>query len=65
MREDRLRDRSESHLAGFYVEFTMLFSLQNERTIETTYTNNSQSMLGYVYKTAFWTARKLEDVKEG
>ena len=65
MREDRLRDRSESLSTGFNAEFTIFFSLQNERTIETTYTNNSQSMLGYVYKTAFWTARKLEDVKEG
>ncbi|KAL5478532.1 hypothetical protein ACEPAI_2716 [Sanghuangporus weigelae] len=38
----------------------MGFKLENERTIETTYTNNSQSMLGYVYKTAFWTATKIE-----
>lgn len=35
--------------------------LQNERTIHTTYTNNSQSMLGYVYHTAFWTATKVND----
>ncbi|EJD01859.1 N2227-domain-containing protein [Fomitiporia mediterranea MF3/22] len=37
------------------------FRLENERTLETTYTNNSQSMLGYVYKTAFWTATKVEE----
>ena len=34
---------------------------QNEKTIETTYTSNSESMLGYVYRTAFWTATKLEE----
>ena len=32
---------------------------QNERTIDTTYTNNAQSMLGYVYHAAFWTATKI------
>ncbi|KAK7678716.1 hypothetical protein QCA50_018298 [Cerrena zonata] len=34
------------------------FEISNERTIDTTYTNNSQSMLGYVYQAAFWTATK-------
>ncbi|CAL1709816.1 unnamed protein product [Somion occarium] len=34
------------------------FEISNERTIDTTYTNNSQSMLGYVYHAAFWTATK-------
>ncbi|KAG2112813.1 N2227-domain-containing protein [Suillus cothurnatus] len=34
------------------------FVISDERTIDTTYTSNSQSMLGYVYKTAFWTATK-------
>jgi carnosine N-methyltransferase len=37
---------------------THLLTRQNERTIDTTYTNNSQSMLGYVYHAAFWTATK-------
>ncbi|TFK75538.1 N2227-domain-containing protein [Pluteus cervinus] len=37
---------------------TMGFTLSNERTIETTYTNNSQSMLNYIYQAAFWTATK-------
>ncbi|KAH7929022.1 N2227-domain-containing protein [Leucogyrophana mollusca] len=35
------------------------FEISNERTIDTTYTSNSQSMLGYVYRTAFWTATKI------
>lgn len=34
------------------------FVISNERMIDTTYTSNSRSMLGYVYKTAFWTATK-------
>ncbi|KAH9934174.1 N2227-domain-containing protein [Fomitopsis serialis] len=34
------------------------FEISNERTIDTTYTNNAQSMLGYVYHAAFWTATK-------
>jgi len=34
------------------------FELSNERTIDTTYTSNSQSMLGYVYNAAFWVATK-------
>ncbi|KAG2747326.1 N2227-domain-containing protein [Suillus brevipes Sb2] len=34
------------------------FVISDERTIDTTYTSNSRSMLGYVYKTAFWTATK-------
>jgi len=37
------------------------FVLSNERIIDTTYTNNAESMLGYVYHTSFWTATKLED----
>ena len=37
----------------------VLRSMQNERTIDTTYTNNAQSMLGYVYHAAFWTATKV------
>ncbi|OCH90507.1 N2227-domain-containing protein [Obba rivulosa] len=36
----------------------MGFHISNERTIDTTYTNNTQSMLGYVYHTAFWTATR-------
>ena len=32
---------------------------QNEKMIDTTYTNNAQSMLGYVYHAAFWTAKKV------
>ncbi|KAJ2916233.1 hypothetical protein MD484_g4196, partial [Candolleomyces efflorescens] len=35
------------------------FELSNERDINATYTSNSESMLGYVYKTAFWTATKI------
>ncbi|THH28862.1 hypothetical protein EUX98_g5320 [Antrodiella citrinella] len=35
------------------------FDISNERTIDTTYTNNTQSMLGYVYHAAFWTATKI------
>jgi len=35
------------------------FELSNERTIDATYTSNAQSMLGYVYHTAFWTATKV------
>ncbi|OAX32849.1 N2227-domain-containing protein, partial [Rhizopogon vinicolor AM-OR11-026] len=34
------------------------FVISNERTVDTTYTSNSQSMLGYVYRTTFWTATK-------
>ncbi|KIK68422.1 hypothetical protein GYMLUDRAFT_91958 [Collybiopsis luxurians FD-317 M1] len=34
------------------------FEIENERTIEATYTTNSQGMLGYTYRTAFWTAKK-------
>ena len=32
---------------------------KNEREVQTTYTNNSRSMLGYVYHASFWTATKL------
>ncbi|KAF9237126.1 N2227-domain-containing protein [Melanogaster broomeanus] len=34
------------------------FQLSDERTIETSYTSNDQSMLGYIYKAAFWKATK-------
>ncbi|CAE6418216.1 unnamed protein product [Rhizoctonia solani] len=34
------------------------FEIYNERTIPTTYTGNSESMLGYVYQASFWTATK-------
>jgi len=34
------------------------FEIGNEQTIVTTYTGISDSMLGYVYHTAFWTATK-------
>jgi len=32
------------------------FEISNERTIDTTYTNNGESMLGYVYHASFWVA---------
>lgn len=35
------------------------FDITNESTIDTTYTNNAESMLGYVYHAAFWTATKV------
>jgi len=36
------------------------FEIKNVRTIDTTYVNNKDSMLGYIYHAAFWTAtRKL------
>ncbi|KAJ4490072.1 N2227-domain-containing protein [Lentinula aciculospora] len=34
------------------------FEIENERTIDATYTTNSQAMLGYTYRTAFWIAKK-------
>ncbi|KIJ64917.1 hypothetical protein HYDPIDRAFT_111601 [Hydnomerulius pinastri MD-312] len=34
------------------------FDLSEEKTIETTYTSNNQSMLGYIYQAAFWKATK-------
>ncbi|KAF9225053.1 N2227-domain-containing protein [Gyrodon lividus] len=34
------------------------FQLSDERMIETSYTSNDQSMLGYIYKAAFWKATK-------
>lgn len=37
------------------------FEISHERTIDTTYTNNAQSMLGYVYHTSFWVAVKKEE----
>ncbi|KAI0301377.1 N2227-domain-containing protein [Russula brevipes] len=36
----------------------MGFEIKNERTIDTTYVNNKESMLGYIYHAAFWTATK-------
>ncbi|KAI0649903.1 N2227-domain-containing protein [Trametes meyenii] len=35
------------------------FEISNERSVDTTYTNNAESMLGYVYHAAFWTATKI------
>ncbi|TIB17453.1 hypothetical protein E3P77_00164 [Wallemia ichthyophaga] len=35
------------------------FRLDEERMIDTTYTNNPNSMLQYTYKACFWTATKL------
>ncbi|KJA23747.1 hypothetical protein HYPSUDRAFT_184819 [Hypholoma sublateritium FD-334 SS-4] len=40
---------------------TIGFEISNEATIPTTYTNNAQSMLGYVYNASFWTATKIGD----
>lgn len=34
------------------------FEIKNERRVDTTYVNNKNSMLGYVYHAAFWTATK-------
>lgn len=31
---------------------------QDEKTIDTTYTNNAQSMLAYIYHSHMWTAVK-------
>ncbi|KIM41212.1 hypothetical protein M413DRAFT_27609 [Hebeloma cylindrosporum] len=39
---------------------TVGFEISNERTIDTTYTNNAQSMLGYVYHASFFTATKIK-----
>lgn len=46
------------YITFYLVDLTKAICYQDERTIDTTYTSNSQSMLGYVYKTAFWTATK-------
>ncbi|KAG6331016.1 hypothetical protein ID866_8071 [Astraeus odoratus] len=35
------------------------FELHDERTIETSYSSNEESMLGYVYQAAFWKATKV------
>ncbi|KAI9313718.1 N2227-like protein-domain-containing protein [Dichotomocladium elegans] len=35
------------------------FEFENEKTVNTTYTSNPQSMLKYVYESAFWTATKI------
>ncbi|KAF8830345.1 hypothetical protein HHX47_DHR2000643 [Lentinula edodes] len=48
----------EQHISFWYYSGTMLIVIQNERTIDATYTTNSQGMLGYTYRTAFWTAKK-------
>ncbi|CEL53274.1 UPF0586 protein [Rhizoctonia solani AG-1 IB] len=40
------------------------FEICNERTIPTTYTGNSESMLGYVYQASFWTATKRPAEKQ-
>ncbi|KAI5119470.1 hypothetical protein M0805_007204 [Coniferiporia weirii] len=37
------------------------FKLEGEKTIETTYTSNAQSMFGYVYRASFWTMTKTEE----
>ncbi|KAI0033301.1 N2227-domain-containing protein [Vararia minispora EC-137] len=34
------------------------FEIKDERTIDTTYVNNKEGMLGYIYHAAFWTATK-------
>jgi len=34
------------------------FEIKNERRVDTNYVNNKDSMLGYVYHAAFWTATK-------
>ncbi|KAL0564051.1 hypothetical protein V5O48_018006 [Marasmius crinis-equi] len=34
------------------------FDISNERTIDATYVTNSEGMLGYTYRAAFWTATK-------
>jgi len=34
------------------------FEIKNDRSIDTTYVNNKESMLGYIYHAAFWTATK-------
>uniref|UniRef100_A0A0W0FG11 carnosine N-methyltransferase n=1 Tax=Moniliophthora roreri TaxID=221103 RepID=A0A0W0FG11_MONRR len=34
------------------------FEFSDERTIDTTYVTNSEGMLGYTYRAAFWTATK-------
>ncbi|KAI0062566.1 N2227-domain-containing protein [Artomyces pyxidatus] len=34
------------------------FEIKNERTVDTTYVNNPDGLLGYVYHAAFWTATK-------
>lgn len=48
----------EQHISFWHYSGTMLIVIQNERTIDATYTTNSQGMLGYTYRTAFWTAKK-------
>lgn len=37
----------------------LIFYIQKESMVSTTYTSNPESMLKYVYECAFWTAVKL------
>jgi len=37
---------------------TLVHLDRNERTTDSTYVNNKDSMLGFTYQTAFWTATK-------
>jgi carnosine N-methyltransferase len=37
---------------------TINWIVQDERTVDTTYTNNVESMLAYIYHSAMWTAIK-------
>ncbi len=45
---------------SFSISYRSLKSdIKNEQTIDTTYTNNAKSMLGYIYHASFWTATKI------
>jgi len=45
--------------SGSVIPFSSPFApLQDERPIDTSYVNNKDSMLGYLYPSAFWTATK-------
>ena len=46
-------------LCSDHIRNILIVSPQNEAIIPTTYTNNAQSMLGYVYNASFWTATKI------
>ncbi len=53
----------ELRVSSRYWAFIRVYSRvpeQNESTVDTTYTNNSEGMLGYVYHAAFWTATKIQ-----
>ncbi|TFY59989.1 hypothetical protein EVG20_g7589 [Dentipellis fragilis] len=39
------------------------FDIKEERTIDTTYVNHKDGLLGYVYHAAFWTATKRETLQ--